>query len=182
MIGRILRASGLTRPAFLIGLVLGVIGGAGGMLIAFPFLFPPQPMNETAPRALTDLPAEIRASMPFRFDEAAPLRDFLHWANGTGAIIRTAGGPVVRLDGDFITSPGPDYHIYLTTKSIQSKADFAEDSGKIELGKLRAFKGSQNYTVPNEFNGKPVDLAAFHSVTIWCKFFNAYIGTAKIER
>jgi Electron transfer DM13 len=182
MIGRVLRSLGLTRPAFMIGVVLGLAGGAGGMLIGFPFLFPPQPVDEAAPLAATELPAETRITSPFRFDESARARDFLHWANGTGAIIRTPEGMVLRLNADFVTSAGPDYYIYLTTRSITNKADFAADTGKLELRKLKAFSGAQNYTLPKEVNGKPIDLAAFHSVTIWCKFFNAYIGTALIEK
>lgn len=182
MIGRVLRTLGLTRPAFLIGIVLGLGGGAGGMLIAFPFLFPPQPVNEAAPLAATELPAETRLTHAFRFDEAAPARDFLHWANGTGAIIRTGDSHILRFEADFATSPGPDYHIYLTTRAITGKADFAADSGKIELRKLKAFTGSQNYTLPKEFGGQAFDPTRFHSVTIWCKFFNAYIGTAVIEK
>lgn len=182
MIGRFLRWTGLTRPAFLIGLTLGLVGGAGGMLIGFPYLFPPQPLNEARPAEATGLAEGIRASIPFRFDEAAPARDFLHWANGTGAIIRTEDGYKLHLSADFSAAPGPDYVLYLTTRPITGKPDFAADQGKLELVKLKAFSGSQNYALPNEVGGTPFDPARFHAVTIWCRAFNAYIGTALLEK
>jgi hypothetical protein len=182
MFMRLIRALGLTKPALLIGLALGITGGAGGMLVAFPYVFPPEPVDEAAPLVAGDQPADTRLVFSFRFDERAEARDFLHWANGGGMIIRTAEGFALHLDARFASAAGPDFRLYLNTRAIATKADFEGDAGKVEIRKLKAFKGSQTYALPREVAGKPLDPSAFHSVTIWCKFFNAYVGTAPIEK
>ena len=179
MIGRLLRWTGLTRPAFLIGIVLGLVSGAGCMLIAFPYLFPPAVINDSAP----DMPLfDGRKAIEFRFDESAPGRDRLHWANGTGRIIPAQSGYTLRLNADFAAAPGPDYHIYLVDRPVRDKAEFLSVANPVEVARLRAFTSGQNYSLPPELSGKPVDLTNAHSVVIWCKFFKAYIGSAALMR
>ncbi|WP_202882847.1 DM13 domain-containing protein [Microvirga tunisiensis] len=46
----------------------------------------------------------------------------------------------------------------------------------VDLGPLRAFKGSQRYAVPNG-----VDLAQFDSVVIWCREFSVLISPADLQ-
>jgi len=45
----------------------------------------------------------------------------------------------------------------------------------VDLGRLRAFKGSQKYPVP-----AGVDLAKFPSVVIWCQQFSVLISPADL--
>jgi len=45
----------------------------------------------------------------------------------------------------------------------------------VDLGPLRAFKGSQRYAIPNG-----VDLAQFDSVVIWCREFSVLISPADL--
>jgi hypothetical protein len=45
----------------------------------------------------------------------------------------------------------------------------------VDLGRLRAFKGSQNYDVP-----AGLDLAKFGSVVIWCEQFGVLISPARL--
>jgi hypothetical protein len=45
----------------------------------------------------------------------------------------------------------------------------------VDLGPLRAFKGSQNYSVP-----AGVDLADYPSVVIWCVHFSVLISPADL--
>ena len=45
----------------------------------------------------------------------------------------------------------------------------------VDLGRLRAFKGSQKYPIP-----AGVDLAKFPSVVIWCQQFSVLISPADL--
>jgi hypothetical protein len=161
-----------TAAIFLLGGVLGVFAGAGGMLVAFPFLFPPAPSADAAPIAVAASP-----SSRFEFDERAPGRDALHWANGNGTLIRTDSGWVLRLEPNFNAGPGPDYWLYFNAQPVGDKKGFEADAGKLRLSKLRSFSGAQNYALPADF-----DPAKFHTVTIWCEAFGAYIGSGVLRR
>ena len=46
----------------------------------------------------------------------------------------------------------------------------------VDLGRLRAFKGSQNYAIP-----AGIDVEAFGSVVIWCEQFGVLISPATLE-
>lgn len=46
----------------------------------------------------------------------------------------------------------------------------------IDLGKLRAFKGSQTYSIPAGLN-----LRNYSSVVIWCAEFGVLISPADLE-
>ena len=47
----------------------------------------------------------------------------------------------------------------------------------VDLGRLKAFKGSQNYPVP-----AGVDPATYGSVVIWCEHFGVLISPAELKR
>jgi len=81
----------------------------------------------------------------------------------------------VFLGEDFEVGPGPDFHVYLVPKSeIRSSSDLG-DTMFVDLGRLRAFKGSQKYPVP-----PGVDLTKFPSVVIWCQRFSVLISPADL--
>ena len=103
---------------FVLGGILGVAAGAGAMLIAFPFVFPPPIANDAAPNPANTATAEM---ITFKFDETAPGRDPVHWANGNGAIIRTTQGAVLRFNADFEAGPGPNFWIYLNTRALWAR-------------------------------------------------------------
>jgi hypothetical protein len=46
----------------------------------------------------------------------------------------------------------------------------------VDLGRLRAFKGSQVYSIP-----AGVDLKSYGSVVIWCEHFGVLISPARLE-
>ena len=46
----------------------------------------------------------------------------------------------------------------------------------VDLGRLKAFAGSQNYALP-----EGIDLADFQSVVVWCEQFNVLISPAAIS-
>jgi hypothetical protein len=178
----------------LTSLILGVALGAMAMLIAFPFLFAPPPENDAQPTVSITVPQAGTGAAPaatgsaasratpaapalrFRFDESAPGRDPIHWANGTGSFMRTDQGWVLRLNGDFKAGPGPNFWLYLNTRAVGEEAAFKADAGRVKLARLRSFEGAQNYLLP-----AGVDPAQFHTFTIWCESFGVYIASGAIE-
>ena len=57
---------------------------------------------------------------------------------------------------------------------VRSGDDF-KTSDKVDLGRLKAFRGSQNYAVP-----ATVLLDKYKSVVIWCKEFDVLISPATL--
>jgi hypothetical protein len=58
---------------------------------------------------------------------------------------------------------------------VRGEAD-VKDAMYVDLGALRAFKGSQRYAVP-----AGVDLKNFPSVVIWCERFGVLISPADLN-
>lgn len=156
------------RAAFigvLLGAVLGAAGGFAGGLFAFPFLFPPVPVQETVSEAETG-PALATGS----FVHADP-SDRIHWGAGTVTVY----DGLVHLGEDFEVGPGPKYHVYLVPQRGIDPDTRVEETMFVDLGRLKAFVGGQNYGVP-----AGVDLKDFGSVVIWCEQFNALISPAEL--
>jgi hypothetical protein len=97
--------------------------------------------------------------------------DDFHFGRGTARLIETAPGSyVVRLE-HFAVRNGPDLYVYLSS----SAEGYAAEA--IELGRLKADTGNQNYAVPT---GSLRDPAAAASVVIWCKQFSHLFATAPL--
>jgi len=98
--------------------------------------------------------------------------DEFHFGRGTARLIETAPGEyVVRLE-DFEVRNGPDLYVYLSP----DPTGYAKRA--IELGRLKADKGNQNYAVPAEALDDPARAA---SVVIWCKQFSHLFATAPLS-
>ena len=156
-------------PGFVIGSVFGLIAGAGIMLVAFPFLFPPLMMEETVAEG-----ARLLGKARFRTD--APGQDAIHWGRGG---IKYYYGPdnsiLLELQKDFEVGPGPNLWIYLNhIPDIGDEADFMADDARLRLTKLKSFTGSQVYEI------KADDFANTKAITIWCDSFNQYIASANL--
>ena len=157
----------------ILGGILGTVAGAGGMLIAFPYLFPPPTLNES----VSAMDAEATIAGESRFREGTPGQDAVHWARGGLHWYRTADGKILfELQGDFEAGAGPNYWIYLNTKAdIDDESDFLDDQNRIKLAKLRSFSGSQVYEADAEL------FARAKALTIWCETFSEYIASANIR-
>jgi hypothetical protein len=96
----------------------------------------------------------------------------VHWGRGrVSAYERT-----IFLESDFEVGPGPKYHVYLVPKaSVRKEAD-VKNAMFVDLGRLRAFKGSQRYPIP-----AGVDLKNYRSVVIWCEQFGVLISPADLK-
>jgi len=150
---------------FLVGGVLGTAFGVAVGFFAFPYVFPP-------PEAMDTLTAEERTTVVARgnFIHANP-SDPIHY--GMGAV--TVHEDVVFLNGDFEVGPGPAFHVYLVPKAEIRASGDVRDTMFVDLGKLRAFKGSQKYRIP-----AGLDLRDYPSVVIWCAQFGVLISPADL--
>lgn len=154
--------------AVLIFLIGGVFGTALGIAVGFflfPYVFPPPPAVEQLTEA--DRSQLVASGTFIQPDPSDPIH--------TGAGKVSVYAKAVFLEPDFEVGPGPDFHVYLVPKAtIRASAD-VNDTMYVDLGRLRAFKGSQRYPVP-----AGVDLKKFPSVVIWCKEFSVLISPADL--
>ena len=178
---------------FLFGGILGIGFGVALGFFLFPYVFPPPPANEqltqadaaplsaAAPSATSASPAPSGAPPAARAAAPVPVAtgtfihanpsDPIHWGRGKVSVYERA----VFLEPDFEVGPGPAFHVYLVPKSGIRKNSDLGDAMFIDLGGLRAFKGSQRYAIP-----AGVDLKNYQSVIIWCQQFSVLISPADL--
>ncbi|MDJ0826363.1 MAG: DM13 domain-containing protein [Rhodobacter sp.] len=151
---------------FLLGGVLGTGFGVAAGFFVYPFVFPP-------PEAMDTLTAEEseRRVATGTFIHANP-SDPIHYGSGQVEVFED----VVFLGEDFEVGPGPAYHVYLVPKAEIRDSASVKDTMFVDLGKLRAFKGSQKYPIP-----AGVNLADYPSVVIWCRQFGVLISPADLS-
>ena len=151
---------------FFIGGVLGGLLGVAVTIFVYPFIF----LNDIV-AAETLQSAEGRTLVAEgTFIHASP-SDPVHYGMGKVSVFNDT----VRLEPDFLVGPGPKYKVLLHTAKGIRKTDDVTAARYIDLGGLRAFKGSQNYTAPPELK-----LAEFQSVVIWCEAFGVLISPAEL--
>jgi hypothetical protein len=108
------------------------------------------------------------------FNEQADGQDLVHNGKGSVTIETHNQKKYVQLGKDFYSSPGPDYHVYVSDKqNINNEADFFA-AKQVELGALIKGSGATYYLLPAD--------STANSVTIWCKEFKEYIASADIIR
>src|SRR5262245_49690305 len=157
---------------FLIFSTGGVLGTAFGVALGFfffPYVFPPPPANER----LTAADLAPRTAAPTQPTPGAPLppagdppaqdlpkpaatgtfihanpSDPVHWGRGKVSAYQR----IVFLEPDFEVGPGPKYHVYLVPKANVRRETDVKGEKFIDLGRLRAFKGSQRYEIPDGVN------------------------------
>ena len=151
---------------FLVGGVLGAVFGVAIGFFIYPFVFPPPP-------AMEELTGEERSNViaTGTFIHANP-SDPIHWGRGTVSVYED----LVYLEADFEVGPGPAFHVYLIPSREVRSSDDVAGTMFVDLGGLRAFKGSQKYRIP-----PGVDLKAYPSVVIWCEQFSVLISPADLR-
>jgi len=96
------------------------------------------------------------------------VNDGIHDAEGKAKILTISdGSQILRLE-DFRSTNGPDVHLYLSTDKQAS--DF------IDLGRLKANNGNQNYQIPINTN-----FSKYKYVLIWCQPFSVLFGSAQLS-
>ena len=93
--------------------------------------------------------------------------DGIHDAKGMATVIPVDSKNVLRLE-EFQSTNGPDLYVYLA--SDDNASEF------VNLGKLKANIGNQNYDVP-----VGTDLMKYNKVLIWCQQFSVLVGSAQLE-
>ena len=157
------------KKMLLIFVVGGLLGTGAGFTLGiffYPFIFL---ADIVATEEVADAQSKIIVAKG-GFVHANP-SDPVHW--GRGGV--TVFSDLVHLAKDFEVGPGPKYKVLLSDAAdIKSSSDVV-NSKFVDLGMIKAFKGSQNYKVP-----PAVNLAEFKSVVIWCEAFGVLISPAKM--
>jgi hypothetical protein len=152
---------------FIVGGLLGAVAGFGAGIFVYPYVF------------LADIVAADKVENPGARKVVAK-GTFIH-ANPSDPIHHGRGGltvydGLVHLETDFEVGPGPKFHVYLVPeKEIVPDTPVAKTM-YVDLGRLKAFKGSQNYPVPSG-----VDVTRYGSVVIWCEHFGVLISPAALK-
>ena len=97
--------------------------------------------------------------------------DPIHYGSGRMTVYEG----LLHLETDFEVGPGPKYHVYLVPSAEVTSEAQVEGAMFVDLGRLKAFKGSQNYAIP-----AGVDISGFGSVVVWCEQFGVLISPAKL--
>ena len=158
------------RAAILSVIVGALIGGGLGFAVgifAYPYIFL---ADIVATEEVRDLQSK-KVVAEGAFIHANP-SDPVHY--GKGAV--TVYQDVVHLEQDFEVGPGPKFHVYLVPKTPVTPDDDIAASMYVDLGRLRAFKGSQVFPIP-----AGVDLTNYPSVVVWCERFGVLISPATLE-
>jgi hypothetical protein len=96
------------------------------------------------------------------------VNDGIHNAEGLAKIIPLSDNSnILRLENLKVTN-GPDLYVYLSTD--EGASDY------VNLGKLKANNGNQNYNLPPD-----TDLSKYNTVLIWCKAFSVLFGSAEFD-
>ena len=96
------------------------------------------------------------------------VNDGIHNAEGYAKILTLSdGSQILRLE-DFRSTNGPDVHLYLSTDK--------QASNFIDLGRLKANNGDQNYQIPID-----TDFNKYKYVLIWCQPFSVLFGSAQLN-
>ena len=190
------RLSGLVRKPLVIGvLAVGLVAAAVGLYLfqpwkvwtdetvneALPTAAPPE--NASGDPAAPDDPAGSGKSKEGAGPKTLATGEFIaheHATKGTVKVVRLPDGSRVLHLENLDTSNGPDLKVWITDADVRSgKAGWGvfDDGAYVSLGRLKANKGSQNYTLPAK-----ADLDKYTSVSIWCDRFNVSFGAAALSR
>lgn len=99
--------------------------------------------------------------------------DRLHHGSGTALVIDAPEGRFVQLGPDFSSTPGPDYHVYISADIEVDHEDRFDKAKQVELGRLIKGSGASYYKIPEG--------TTFQSVTIWCKAFDEFIVSGDFD-
>jgi ABC-type antimicrobial peptide transport system permease subunit len=152
---------------FLVGGLLGTAAGFALGIFVYPYLF----LADIVAADKVEDKAARKIVATGMFIHANP-RDPIHYGKGKLAVYQD----LVHLEADFEVGPGPKFHVYLVPEANVVPSTNVARTMFVDLGRLKAFKGSQNYPVP-----AGVDLRKYGSVVIWCEQFGVLISPAALK-
>jgi hypothetical protein len=94
--------------------------------------------------------------------------DGFHNAEGLAKVIRLGDASLILRLEKFKSTNGPNLHLYLATDKAASNF--------IDLERLKANNGNQNYNIPIE-----TDLNKYDMALIWCKDFSLLFGSTQLK-
>jgi hypothetical protein len=97
-------------------------------------------------------------------------------AGGTATIYELPDGQLLLRFEDFAATNGPDLLVGFSGHATPMSSSELHDQGYLELERLKGNAGNQNYLLP-----AGIDLAAFQSVTIYCRAFSVMFGFASLQ-
>jgi electron transfer DM13 len=124
--------------------------------------------NTLVPGAIKQQEQNNPTSAKIRTGSFVGAGDGFHNAEGLAKIIPLVDGSTILRLENFKSTNGPNVHVYLSTDKTASNF--------VDLGRLKANNGNQNYIIPNG-----TDLAKYSSVLIWCKDFSVLFGSAELS-
>ena len=108
-----------------------------------------------------------------QIDKNAKGQDLIHNSSGEWTLVKVGNQLFLQSGEDFRSSPGPDYHIYISSKpAIKDNDEFSAQ--QIEVSRIKKPNGAAFYLLKTH---NPEDV---NSVLIWCKQFKEYIGSADL--
>lgn len=152
---------------FVIGGLLGTAAGFAIGIFVYPYIF----LADIVATERVESPASKKVVAKGTFTHANP-SDPIHYGKGGVTVYQD----LVHLEGDFEVGPGPKFHVYLVPDKGVTPATNVAKTLFVDLGRLKAFKGSQNYPVPQAVNP-----ANYRSVVIWCEQFGVLISPAELK-
>ena len=148
----------------------GLLGGAGGFalgMFVYPFIF----LSDIVGAERVENPASREVLARGTFIHANP-SDPIHYGKGRVTVYEG----LLHLESDFEVGPGPKFHVYLVPERSVTPSTKVAQTMYVDLGRLKAFKGSQNYLLPPGVNA-----ARYGSVVIWCEHFGVLISPAELK-
>ena len=155
---------------FFVALILGIAGGFALGVFVYPYIFLADIVatDKVQPAAPGQPERKVLARGTFVHPNPS---DPIHYGKGRVTIYEG----LLHLEPDFEVGPGPKYHVYLVPEKEVTPSTNVARTMFVDLGRVKAFKGSQNYEVPGG-----VDIAKYGSVVIWCEQFGVLISPAKL--
>lgn len=156
--------------SFVVGAVLGIAGGVALGIFVYPYVFLADIVAHEKVQPAPQGQAERKVLARGTFVHSNP-SDPIHWGKGRVTVYEG----LLHLEADFEVGPGPKYHVYLVPeKEVVASTNVARTMF-VDLGRLKAFKGSQNYEIP-----AGIELAKYPSAVIWCEQFGVLISPARL--
>lgn len=151
---------------FLAGGVLGAAAGFALGIFVYPYLFL---ADIVAAETVNDAQRKVLARGSFIHANPS---DPIHYGKGRVTVYEK----LLHLEPDFEVGPGPKFHVYLVPESNVTPSTPVASTMFVDLGRLKAFRGSQNYPLP-----PGIDLARYGSAVIWCEQFGVLISPAALS-
>jgi len=151
---------------FLAGGVLGAAAGFALGIFVYPYLFL---ADIVAAETVNEAQRKVLARGSFIHANPA---DPIHYGKGRVTVYEK----LLHLEPDFEVGPGPKFHVYLVPERNVTPSTPVASTMFVDLGRLKAFRGSQNYPLP-----PGIDLARYGSAVIWCEQFGVLISPAALS-